>query len=285
MNEEKLKKIGVAGCGLMGSGIAYLSAMKGYETVVREPDEDLLQKGLQRIRGFLEKLIKKGKAREDDREVLETNLTGATDLDDLTDCDMVIEAVPENLALKNELFGYLDGHCPGHTIFASNTSSLKISDMANRTNRPERFVGLHFFNPVPIMKLVEVVRTEHTSDDTFRAAMDFVTRIEKTGIACIDTTGFVVNRLLVPYLLDAIRALESGVASAKDIDTAMVLGCGYPMGPLALLDFVGLDTTLYISEIMTKEFKLPQYEAPALLKKLVAGGKFGKKTGEGFYKY
>ena len=285
MAEGRIKKVGVIGCGLMGSGVAYVSAMRGYSTVVREIDDEFLEKGLSKTWGFLEKKIKKGKAQESDRNILEGNLKGTTAIENLTDCDLIIEAVTENLDVKNELFGYLDRNCPPGTIFASNTSSLKISDMAKATGRPQNFVGLHFFNPVSVMKLVEVVRTEKTSDEVFQEALNFVASIGKVGVACIDTTGFVVNRLLIPYLLDAIRALEAGIASVKDIDTAMMLGCGHPMGPLTLLDFVGLDTTLYIAGIMTKEFGLPQYEAPGLLKKMVAEGKLGKKSGEGFYKY
>jgi 3-hydroxybutyryl-CoA dehydrogenase len=280
-----IKRIGVMGCGLMGSGIVYVSAMKGYDTVVREVSDELLEKGLNKVRGFLEKQIKKGKVPESARNTLEANVRGTTEMKDLVSCDLIIEAVTEDLELKNELFSYLDKNCSPEVIFASNTSSLKISDMAQATGRPQNFVGLHFFNPVPIMKLVEVVRTEMTSDEVFQATLEYVKSLEKVGVACIDTTGFVVNRLLVPYLLDAIRALEAGIASAKDIDTAMMLGCGYPMGPLTLLDFVGLDTTLYIAGIMSREFGLPQYEAPELLKKLVSEGKLGKKSGEGFYKY
>ncbi len=281
----EIRKVGVVGCGLMGSGVSQVSAQSGYETTVREVNRELLDKGLAKIQKYLDKSIAKGKATAEQKEMVNKNLRGTTELEDLKDSDMIIEAVTEDMDVKNELFKELDKLCPERTVFASNTSSLKISEMAAPTSRPDRFVGLHFFNPVPVMKLVEVVRTPPTSDETFQTALDFVKSLEKTAVACKDTTGFVVNRLLVPYLLDAIRALEAGVASKEDIDNGMMLGCGYPMGPLTLLDFVGLDTTLSIANIMHDEFKQPQYAAPELLKKMVAEGKLGKKSGMGFYDY
>lgn len=281
----EVKKVGVVGCGLMGSGIAHVSAASGCETIVREVSQDLLDKGLGSIEKYLAKAIAKKKGTVFEKRMVADNLTGTTRLEDLKDCDLIIEAITEDITVKNDVFGVLDRLCPKHTIFASNTSSLKISEMAKATQRPENFVGLHFFNPVPVMKLVEVVRIPTTSDEVFDAAMKFVKSLDKVAVPCKDTTGFVVNRLLVPYLLDAIRALEADVASPKDIDNAMRLGCGYPMGPLTLLDFVGLDTTLYIANIMLDEFQQPQYAPPELLKKMVSEGKLGKKSGEGFYKY
>lgn len=281
----EIKKVGVLGCGLMGSGIAQVSAQFGYKTVVREINEDLLDKGLKSIETFMEKSIAKGKYTEFARRCVHENLKGTLELNDFKDCDLVIEAITEDLELKNKIWKELDDLCPPSTIFATNTSSLKVKDQAIATKRPEKFVGLHFFNPVPIMQLVEVVRSEKTDNDVFETGIKYVKSIEKTAVACIDTTGFVVNRLLVPYLLDAIRALEAGIATKEDIDNAMMMGCGYPMGPLTLLDFVGLDTTLHIAGIMTKEFGLPQYHAPELLKKMVAEGRMGKKSGKGFYDY
>ncbi|MFQ6093813.1 MAG: 3-hydroxyacyl-CoA dehydrogenase family protein [bacterium] len=281
----EIKKVGVVGCGLMGSGIAHVSAASGYKTLVREISQELLDKGLGSIEKYLAKAIARGKGTVFEKRMVADNLSGTTKLEDLKDSDIIIEAITEDIKIKNEVFATLDKLCPEHTIFASNTSSLKISEMTKATSRPDKFVGLHFFNPVPVMKLVEVVRMAITADETFDTAMQFVKSLDKVAVPCKDTTGFVVNRLLVPYLLDAIRALEASVASPRDIDNAMMLGCGYPMGPLALLDFVGLDTTLYIANIMFDEFKQPQYAPPELLKKMVAEGKLGKKSGEGFYKY
>lgn len=281
----EIKKVGVLGCGLMGSGIALVSASSGYETVIREADETLAEKGLEKISKTLDKAAARGRITETEKAAVSSRLQATINLEALDGCDLVIEAITEDLALKREMFSALDSICGADAIFASNTSSIKIGDIASATGRPERFVGLHFFNPVPVMKLVEVVRTEATTEGAFGKAFGFVESLGKKPVACGDTTGFVVNRLLVPYLLDAIRALEAGVASRDDIDKAMKLGCGYPMGPLTLLDFVGLDTTLYIAGIMSDEFKLPQYEAPELLRKMVDEGKLGKKSGEGFYKY
>jgi len=281
----QIKKVGVLGCGLMGSGIAHVSAAAGYDTVVREVDDNLLKKGMGRLFGFIDKSIGRGKMSEFEKRQVSTHLRGTVSLKDLSDCDLVIEAITENLDAKTRQWKELDDLCPKHTIFATNTSSLKVRDQAAATKRPDQFVGMHFFNPVPVMKLVEVVKTDQTGDETFKAALAWVKSIDKVGVACIDTTGFVVNRLLVPYLLDGIRAYEAGIATVTDIDNAMMLGCGYPMGPLTLLDFVGLDTTHYIAGIMSKEFDLPQYQSPKLLQTMVVKGLMGKKSGRGFYDY
>lgn len=280
-----MKTVGIVGCGLMGSGIAQISAQAGYKTIVREVNDELLKKGLGKIEDFLSKGVAKGKVTEEQKKAVLANLSGTTRLADLKDADIVIEAAIENIALKKELFGELDRLCPTHTIFASNTSSLTITEMAAATKRPDRFVGLHFFNPVPLMKLVEVVRTIATSPATFDAAFAFAKTLGKEPIACKDNSGFVVNLLLVPYLLDAIRAVENGVASIEDIDKGMMLGCGYPMGPLTLLDFVGLDTTYYIANIMFEEYREAKYAPPPLLRKMVLAGLHGKKNGKGFYDY
>ncbi len=280
-----MKTVGIVGCGLMGSGIAQISAQAGYQTIVREVNDELLKKGLGKIEDFLSKGVAKGKVTDEQKKAVLANLSGTTRLADLKDADIVIEAAVENIALKKELFGELDRLCPGHTIFASNTSSLTITEMAAATKRPDRFVGLHFFNPVPLMKLVEVVRTIATSQATFDAAFAFAKTLGKEPIACKDNSGFVVNLLLVPYLLDAIRAVENGVASIEDIDKGMMLGCGYPMGPLTLLDFVGLDTTYYIANIMFEEYREAKYAPPPLLRKMVLAGLHGKKSGKGFYDY
>ncbi|KAA0228888.1 3-hydroxybutyryl-CoA dehydrogenase [candidate division KSB1 bacterium] len=280
-----MKTVGIVGCGLMGSGIAQISAQAGYKTIVREVNDELLKKGLGKIEDFLSKGVAKGKVTEEQKKSVLANLSGTTRLADLKYADIVIEAAIENIALKKELFGELDRLCPEQTIFASNTSSLTITEMAAATKRPDRFVGLHFFNPVPLMKLVEVVRTIATSQATFDAAFAFAKTLGKEPIACKDNSGFVVNLLLVPYLLDAIRAVENGVASIEDIDKGMMLGCGYPMGPLTLLDFVGLDTTYYIANIMFDEYREAKYAPPPLLRKMVLAGLLGKKTGKGFYDY
>lgn len=280
-----MKTVGIVGCGLMGSGIAQISAQAGYKTIVREVNDELLKKGLGKIEDFLSKGVAKGKVTEEQKKAVLANLSGTTRLADLKDADIVIEAAIENIALKKELFGELDRLCPEQTIFASNTSSLTITEMAAATKRPDRFVGLHFFNPVPLMKLVEVVRTIATSQATFDAAFAFAKTLGKEPIACKDNSGFVVNLLLVPYLLDAIRAVENGVASIEDIDKGMMLGCGYPMGPLTLLDFVGLDTTYFIANIMFEEYREAKYAPPPLLRKMVLAGLHGKKGGKGFYDY
>lgn len=273
----------MVGCGLMGSGIAEVAAKSGFQVVVRETDETFLDAGRKRIRKSLDKAVEKGKLGDQDRDAAWGRLSFTTALEDLAGCDLVIEAIVEDPAAKNELFGALDGLCGPATIFASNTSSLPITDMAAATSRADRFVGLHFFNPVPVMKLVEVVRTIATSQETFDGAFAFAKALGKVPIAAKDNSGFVVNLLLVPYMLDAIRQLERGVATAEDIDTGMTLGCGYPMGPLTLCDFVGIDTLYRISEIMFEEYREERYAPPPLLKRVVALGRFGRKTGRGFY--
>jgi 3-hydroxybutyryl-CoA dehydrogenase len=280
-----IKTVGVVGCGLMGSGIAQVAAEAGYPVVVREVSEELLKKGLGRIESFLKKGVEKGKVTPERMAEVLGRLKGTTDLAALAPCDIVIEAVVENLDLKREVYQALDKACPAHTIFASNTSSLSITEMAAFTKRGGRFVGLHFFNPVPLMKLVEVVRSPLTTPEAFEEAVAFAATLGKTPVRATDKTGFVVNRLLVPYLLDAIRALEEGVGSAVDIDQGMQLGCGHPMGPLTLLDFVGLDTTYYIANIMFDEFREKRFAPPPLLKRMVQAGLHGKKTGRGFYDY
>ncbi len=278
-----IQKVGVVGCGLMGSGIAQVSAQAGFSTVVREVSGEALDKGMGSIRKFLQGGVDKGKLAADDMEKTLGRLKGTTAVEDLGDCDLVIEAATENLALKKEIFGALDAAVKAEAIDAANTSSLSITEMAGFTKRPERFVGLHFFNPVPLMKLVEVAKTIRTAPGVAEAASEWCRAIGKTVVSCGDTTGFVVNRLLVPYLLDAIRVYEQGLASRDDIDNAMTLGCGYPMGPLLLGDYVGLDTTCSIAEIMFQEFKEPRFAPPPLLKRMVLAGLHGRKTGRGFY--
>ena len=280
-----IQRVGVLGCGLMGSGIAQVAAQSGHETVVREVSPEFNEKGKSRIEKSLDRFVEKGKLTADDRDATMGRLSFETDLGALEQCDIIIEAVTEDLELKNGMWKELDGLCGAETIFASNTSSLTIAAMAAATARPDRFVGLHFFNPVPLMKLVEVVRTVTTSAETFDAAMAFARDVQKEPIAAKDNSGFIVNLLLVPYLLDAIRALEHGVGSIEDIDKGMVLGTGHPMGPFALLDFVGLDTTLKIAEIMFAEYRERRYAPPPILKRMVLAGWYGKKSGKGFYDY
>jgi 3-hydroxybutyryl-CoA dehydrogenase len=279
----QIRKVGVLGCGLMGSGIAEIAARAGYETVVREVSQEVVDKGVQKIKGSLAKAVEKGKMTAEDRDKAESRLSGAVGLDALADCDIVVEAIVENLEEKRRTFTALDEVVKKDALFASNTSSLTITQMAMFTRRPDQFVGLHFFNPVPVMKLVEVVRTLLTSDEAYSRAFEFARSVGKEPIACRDNSGFVVNRLLVPYLLDAIRALEEGVASVEDIDKGMQLGCGYPMGPFTLLDFVGLDTTYYIANIMFEEYREKRFAPPPLLKQMVQAGRLGKKSGRGFY--
>ena len=280
-----IQKVGVVGLGLMGSGIAQVCAQAGVPTVAREVNAALLEKGLGRIRKFLDDGVAKGKLEAAARDATLAHLKGTTQVEDLAGCDLVIEAIVENLDAKRALFTELDRVTGPQAIYASNTSSLSVTEMAAMTKRPGRFVGLHFFNPVPLMKLVEVVSTILTEPATLAEVKEFAARVGKTPVSARDTTGFVVNRLLVPYLLDAIRMLESGVATREDIDNAMKLGCGYPMGPLTLLDFVGLDTTYYIANIMFDEFKEPRFAPPPLLKRMVLAGHHGKKSGRGFYDY
>ncbi len=281
----EIKKVGVLGCGLMGSGIAQVAATAGYTTVVRDVSDAVMAKGKAGIGKSLDKFVEKGKLPAADRDATLGRLSYVTDVTALKDCDVIIEAVTEDLDLKNELWTQLDALCPAHTIFASNTSSLTIAAMASATKRADRFVGLHFFNPVPLMQLVEVVRTVTTSPATFDRSMTFARSLGKEAVAAKDNSGFIVNLLLVPYLLDAIRALEHGVANTVDIDNAMKLGCGYPMGPLTLLDFVGNDTTYKIAEIMFTEYRETRYAPPPLLKRMVMAGLYGRKSGKGFYDY
>ncbi|MEO6195991.1 MAG: 3-hydroxybutyryl-CoA dehydrogenase [Thermoanaerobaculia bacterium] len=282
---NKIKKVGVLGSGLMGSGIAEVAARSGYETVVREVSSELVDKGLDKIRGSLNKAVERGKMEASARDEAVGRLSGTVDLGAFADCDIVVEAIVENLDEKRKTFGALDEAVKKDAIFASNTSSLTITQMAMFTQRPDQFVGLHFFNPVPVMKLVEVVRTLLTSDASFDRAFEFARSLGKEPVAARDNSGFIVNRLLVPYLLDAIRALEEGVGSVEDIDKGMQLGCGYPMGPFTLLDFVGLDTTYYIAGIMFDEYKEKRFASPPLLKQMVTAGRLGKKSGRGFYDY
>jgi 3-hydroxybutyryl-CoA dehydrogenase len=280
-----IRKVGVLGCGLMGSGIAEVAAKAGFETVVREVSQSFLDKGMGKLRGSLDRAVEKGKMDAAARDAALGRLRGTTEVDSLAGCDLVIEAIVENLEEKKKTFAALDAVVQEGAIFASNTSSLTITQLAASTRRPDRFVGLHFFNPVPVMKLVEVVRTLMTGDAALAEVTEWCRAIGKTPVACRDNSGFIVNRLLVPYLLDAIRALEEGVGTVTDIDEAMKLGCGYPMGPFTLLDFVGLDTTYSIADIMFEEYREKRFAPPPLLKQMVQAGRLGKKSGRGFYDY
>ena len=280
-----IKTVGVLGCGLMGSGIAQVCAAAGYKTIVREVDDIALDKGIGRIKRFLDEGVAKGKVAAATRDTTLAGLSGTTTFEGLKDCDLIIEAIIENLDDKRQTYASLEKIVGPHTIFVSNTSSLCITELAAATERPDRFGGLHFFNPVPLMKLVEVIRALTTSDETYKTVFDFAASLGKEPITAPDRPGFIVNRLLVPYLLDAIRAYENGTGTIEDIDKGMKLGCGYPMGPFTLLDFVGLDTTYYIANIMFEEFREPQYAPPPLLKRMVLAGRLGRKSGQGFYKY
>jgi 3-hydroxybutyryl-CoA dehydrogenase len=280
-----IRKVGVLGAGLMGSGIAEVCAKAGYATVVREVSEDLVKRGIGKIEGSLGKAVEKGKLPAAERAAARSRISSTTKLEDLSDCDIVLEAIVENLDVKKETYKALDGICKREAIFCSNTSSLTITELAAATSRPDRFAGLHFFNPVPVMKLVEVVRTIATSDQTFQIVFDFAKSLGKEPIRTQDNSGFIVNRLLVPYILDAVRALEAGVGTKEDIDKGMELGCGHPMGPLKLLDFVGLDTTYAIAEIMFDEYREQRFAPPPLLKRMVLAGRYGRKSGRGFYDY
>ena len=278
-----IAKVGVVGCGLMGGGIAQVVAQAGYATTVVEAEQALLDRGVRGIHRSLDGLVDKGRLEPAQRDAARARLAGSVRLEDLGDADLVIEAITENPGLKKETFARLDRICPGHAVLASNTSSCTITELAAATKRPAQVLGLHFFNPAPVMKLVEVIRTILTGDPAFKTAWAFVQSLGKTPVAAQDTTGFVVNRLLVPYLLEAIRLLESGVASKEDIDQAMKLGCGYPMGPFTLLDLVGLDTTMYVAEVMFQEFREPRFAPPPLLRRMVMAGHLGRKSGKGFY--
>ena len=280
----EVKKVGVLGCGLMGSGIAQVAATAGFDVTVLEVEQKFLDKGFAAIEKSLAKFAEKGTIKETPRTI-RGRLKGTTKKEDLSDCDLIIEAIIENVEEKKKMYSSIDGIVKKDAIFASNTSSISITELLTSTKRPERFVGLHFFNPVPLMKLVEVVRTIATAADVYQSAYEFAKKLGKVPVRTSDKTGFIVNRLLVPYMLDAIRAYEEGVGSIEDIDNAMKLGCGYPMGPFTLLDFVGLDTTYYITHVMYDEFKERRFASPPLLKRLVMAGWYGRKTGKGFYDY
>ena len=281
----KIRTIGVVGCGLMGSGIAQVCAQAGYQTIVREIDQAAVENGLSRIDRFLAEGVKRKKLTRDTQEQTMAALSGTTELEALSECDLVIEAVVEDLAIKRELLVALDGCVRRDAIFASNTSSLCITEMASVTTRPNRFLGLHFFSPVPVMSMVEVVKGLTTSDETYQIGIGFIQSIGKTAVSAPDQPGFIVNRLLIPYLLHAIRTYEAGLGTVDDIDKSMTLGCGHPMGPFELLDFVGLDTTYYIAQIMHDEFHDPSYSPPPLLKRMVLAGRLGRKSGRGFHIY
>jgi len=285
----QINKVGVLGCGLMGSGIAQVAATAGFDVTVLEVEQKLLDKGFagidKSLAKFAERPPEKGGITAQQKDEIRARLRGTTQRQNLADCDIVIEAIIESVPQKKEMYAALDGIVKKDAIFASNTSSISITELMTATKRPERFIGLHFFNPVPLMKLVEVVRTIATATDVYEAAYEFAKKLGKVPVHTSDKTGFIVNRLLVPYLLDAIRAYEEGVGSIEDIDNAMKLGCGYPMGPFTLLDFVGLDTTYYITHVMYDEFKERRFASPPLLKRLVMAGWYGRKTGKGFYDY
>ena len=280
-----IKNVGVIGCGLMGSGIVQVAAQAGYSVLFVEANDELVGRGLGRLRDTLESLAARGKLDAGAKDETLTRIAGTPRLEDLKACDLVIEAMTENQALKNETFAKLDRICPAHALLASNTSSCNVTAIAAATKRPGQVVGLHFFNPVPLMKLVEVVRTILTDEASATTATEFVRSVGKVPVQAKDATAFIVNRLQVPYLLDAIRVYDGGLASLEDIDQAMKLGCGYPMGPFTLLDLVGLDTTMYVAEVMFDEFREARYAPPPLLKRMVMAGQLGRKTGKGFYTY
>jgi 3-hydroxybutyryl-CoA dehydrogenase len=280
-----IKTVGVLGCGLMGSGIVQVAAQAGFRTTVLEASDELLQRGLGRLRTTLDGLVTRGKLEAKSRDETLGLIGGTTRMEDLGACDLVVEAITENQGLKNETFARLDRICAPHAVLASNTSSCNVTALAAATGRPGQVLGLHFFNPVPLMRLVEVVRTILTDEAVVTSATEWVRAVGKTPVQAKDSTAFIVNRLLVPYLLDAIRVYEGGLASLEDIDQAMKLGCGYPMGPFTLLDLVGLDTTMFVAEVMFDEFRDPRYAPPPLLKRMVMAGRLGRKTGRGFYTY
>ena len=280
-----IKTVGVIGCGLMGSGIVQVSAQSGFQTVVVEANDELLKRGVGRLKQTLDGLVERGKLEAGARDATMARVSGTVKLDDLRACDLVVEAMTENQTLKNETFAKLDRICPPHAILASNTSSCNVTAMAAATKRPGQVLGMHFFNPVPLMKLVEIVRTILSDDAAVSAATEWSKAVGKVPVQAKDSTAFIVNRLLVPYLLDAIRVYAGGLATLEDIDQAMKRGCGYPMGPFTLLDLVGLDTTMYVAEVMFDEFREPRYAPPSLLKRMVMAGQLGRKTGKGFYTY
>ncbi|MBA7506423.1 3-hydroxybutyryl-CoA dehydrogenase [subsurface metagenome] len=281
----EIKKVGVVGCGTMGSGITQVCAQSGYQVMVSEINNELLNKGLASINNFLIKSIEKGKLSQQDKDSTLARIKGTTNTKDFSDCDLMIEVVIENMGLKKKIFAELDKICPKHTILATNTSCLSIIDMAMETSRPDKVLGLHFMNPVPIMRLLEIVKTIATNDETLETGKTFGASLGKTVVLAIDTPGFIVNRLLMPYLLDAIRTVEANIASREDIDTAINLGLGHPMGPLTLLDLIGIDTALFVVDAMYEEFKDPKFAAPALMRKMVTAGWLGRKSGKGFYEY
>ena len=280
-----IRNVGVIGCGLMGSGLVQVAAQSGFQVLFVEANDDLVKRGLERLRQTLEGLVAKGKLDAKAKDDTLGRIAGTTRLEDLKACDLVVEAMTENQALKNETFATLDRICSPHALLATNTSSCNVTAMAAATKRPGKVIGMHFFNPVPLMKLVEVVRTILTDDAAVKEATEWVRAVGKVPVQAKDATAFIVNRLLVPYLLDAIRVYEGGLASLEDIDQAMKLGCGYPMGPFTLLDLVGLDTTMYVAEVMFEEFREARYAPPPLLKRMVMAGHLGRKTGKGFYDY
>ena len=280
-----IETVGVVGCGLMGSGITQVCAQTGYRTLVREATDDLVNGGIGRIDSILSRSVSKGRMTVEEKTAVLGRITGTTDFDDLASCDLVIEAVTENLETKQEVFRILDGIVPSEAILASNTSSISITELASATDRPQQVLGLHFFNPVPVMKLIEMVIGLQTSAETVETARQFGESLNKQVIEVKDTPGFIVNYLLIPYLLDAVRLVESGVATKEDIDAGMVLGCEHPLGPLKLLDFIGLDTTLYIAEVLYDAFRTDRYAAPPLMRQMVAAGMNGRKSGRGFYGY
>ena len=281
----EIKKVGVVGCGLMGSGIVEVCARAGYDVVVSEINDEFLQKGMDRINKSLSRAVSKGKATQEEMDAALARVKGTTDTADFAPCDLVIEAAIENMELKKKIFTELDGILRPEAIIGSNTSSLCITEMASVTQRGDKVLGIHFFNPVPVMPLLELVRTILTSDETLAIAQEFGQSVGKTTVVAKDTPGFIVNRLLIPYLLDAVRIYEDGLATREDIDTAIKLGLNHPMGPLTLLDLVGLDTTLFIADAMFEEFKDPRYAAPPLLRRMVLAGHLGRKSGQGFYDY
>ena len=280
-----MKRIGVVGCGLMGSGIAQISALAGYSTTVTEINDEVLKRGMASIDTWLEKGKKRGKLTEEQVAGVKKNLSSTTSLEALKDCDLIVEAVTENTDLKKKIFGELSSIARPDTILASNTSSISITEIATAVQHPERVVGMHFFNPVPIMKLVEIIRGLATTDEVMAASREFALSVGKEPITCPDTPAFVVNKLLIPYLLDAVRMVEAGIASPEDVDKGMVHGCGHPMGPITLLDYVGLDTTLHAADVMHAEFRESKYAAPVLLRRMVQAGRYGRKSGRGFYSY
>lgn len=281
----EIKKVGVVGCGLMGAGIAQISAQSNYPVVVSEINEELLNKGLKIIDKTLAKSVEKGKLAEQDKAAIQGRVKGTTKVEDLADCDLIVEAAVENMDLKKKIFADLDRICPPHAVLATNTSCLSVTEIAMATKRPDQVIGMHFFNPVPVMKLLEVVTTIVSSEETLKTVKAFGESLGKTVIVAKDTPAFIVNRVLTPLMLEAIRVLEAGLATREDIDNGMVLGCNHPMGPLTLADFVGLDTMYYITEAMYAESKDPKFAAPLLLKRMVTAGQLGRKTGKGFYDY